>query len=395
MQTATTWKIGATVVVIGLGIYLGYGWLAGSSHDPAPKTGTTTAASTDSVTITDQQAQHVTVEPVRTHDFDQQRDAVGYIDFDQDHLSQVFSPYQGRVRQVLVQAGDDVTKGQLLFTIDSPDLAQAEANLISTAGLLAQTNKALERARKMITIQANAQKDVEQATSDQQTADGNYRAARDALRIFGLTDAEIDHLSASHKVDGVLPIVSPFAGRVTARTIAPGTLVQPGSTPAPFTVADLSTVWGVANVSEDDVAALQLGQLVSVSLPALPGRNLQGKVGYIGSASDANTHRIMVRTEIRDPSHQLHPQMLANFVIRTGQPVRSAAVPLSAVVREGDGTMTVFTTQDGRRFTRRSVQLGQQQDGLDQILNGLSANERVASDGALFLSTALALQSSQ
>ncbi|MGC1550355.1 MAG: efflux RND transporter periplasmic adaptor subunit [Rhodanobacter sp.] len=393
MQTAATWKIGAAVVVVGLGIYLGHSWLAGSSNDPAKAAAT--AASPDSVTITDQQAQHVMVEPVRTHDFDQQRDAVGYIDFDQDHLAQVFSPYQGRVRQVLAQAGDDVTKGQLLFTIDSPDLAQAEANLISTAGLLAQTDKALERARKMITIQANAQKDVEQATSDQQTADGNYRAARDALRIFGLSDAEMDRIAASRKVDGVLPIVSPFAGRVTARTIAPGTLVQAGSTPAPFTVADLSTVWGVANVSEDDVSALQLGQVVSVTIAALPGHTLQGKVSYIGSASDPNTHRIMVRTEIRDSSHQLHPQMLANFVIRTGQPVHSAAVPLSALVREGDGTMTVFTTQDGHRFTRRSVKLGQQQDGLDQILDGLSVNERVAGDGALFLSSALALQSSQ
>ena len=393
MQTATKWKIGATCALLGLGIYVGHAWLAGPGDDAAPTASNAANSNPDSVTITALQAQHVSVESVRTHDFSQQREAVGYIDFDQDHLAQVSSPYQGRARQVLAQAGDDVAKGQLLFTIDSPDLAQAEGNLISTAGLLAQTGKALERARQMITIQANAQKDVDQATSDQQTAEGNYRAARDALHTFNISDAEMDRLVASRKVDGELRIVSPFAGHVSARTIAPGTLVQPGSTPAPFSVADLSTVWGVANVSEDDVAALQPGQTVSVSIPALPGRTLQGNVSYIGNAIDPNTHRLMVRADISDPGHQLHPQMLADFVIRTGRPVRSMAVPISAVVREGDGTMTVFTTQDGRRFTRRSVKLGKQQDGLDQILEGLSTNERVAGDGALFLSNALALQS--
>ena len=83
--------------------------------------------------------------------------------------------------------------------------------------------------------------------------------------------------------------------------------------------------------------------------------------------------------------------MFANFVIRTGEPVRSPAVPLDGVVREGDGTMTAWVTADRRRFTRRTVKVGLQRDGYDQILEGLQAGDLVATEGALFLSNALTI----
>ena len=392
MQTTRTLKIGAAALLVILILFLAYAWLAPRSNVPMPATADTLAAK-DAVAITDLQARHINVVPASTHGFDTQLDATGYVDFNQNRLTQVFSPYQGRVLQVQAEAGDDVRKGQTLFTVESPDLVQAESNLISTAGLLALSNKTLERARKMLEVQANAQKDIEQAVSDQQTAEGNYQAARNAVRIFGKSDAAMDRIVVNRKVDDALAIVSPFAGQVTARSIAPGTLVQPGSATAPITVADLSSVWVVANVAEDAISSLRIGQPVTVTITALPNRTLQGKISYIGSAVDPNTHRIIVHAQIDNAQHQLHPQMLATFTVQTGAPMPSIAVPVNAVVREGDGTMTVFTTQDGRRFMRREVKLGLQQDGLDQVLNGLTANERVAGDGALFLSNALALQS--
>lgn len=326
-------------------------------------------------------------------EFASQREAIGYIDFNQDLTVPVFSPYQGRVRQVLAKAGDDIRKGQPLFSIDSPDLVQAESTLISTAGVAALNSKVLERAKKMFETQASAQKDVEQAVSDQQAADGNYKAARDAVRIFGKTNDEIDKIVASRKIDGELLVASPQRGRVTARNVAPGMLVQPGNAPAPFTVADLSVMWMVASVSEYDLPQLRLGQHVSVAVMAYPGQKFQGKITNIGAALDPNTHRIAVRSEIKDLQHQLRPQMLATYVIRTGEPIHSVAIPVNGVVREGDGTMTVFVTQDGHRFIRRPVKLGLQQGGVNQVLEGLSAGEKIAGDGAIFLSNMLALQS--
>jgi cobalt-zinc-cadmium efflux system membrane fusion protein len=279
-----------------------------------------------------------------------------------------------------------------LFTIDSPDLVTAESNLIAAAGVLPLTTRALERARAMFESQSIAQKDLDQAASDQQTAHANLEATRAAVRIFGKSDAEIDRIIATRSTAAELRITSPINGRVTARNAAPGLLVQPGNGPAPFTVADISTMWMVANVAEDELPQVHLGQPVEASLPAFPDRTFEGRVSNIGAAVDPNTHRVAVRSEIRDPRHELRPQMLGTFVIRTGASVLSPAVPLAGVVREGDGTMEVFVTPDGHRFVRRTVKLGMQQDGLDQILEGIAKGEQIATDGALFLANELALQ---
>lgn len=346
----------------------------------------------DSVTLTERQAKQVTVVAAQTTDMAPQREAVGYIDFNQDRTVPVSSPWQGRIRDVMAKAGDDVRKGQVLFTIDSPDLVSAESNLISAAGVAALSAKALARARSMNAVEANPQKDLEQAASDHQTAEANYKAARDALRIFGKTDGEMERIVSTRKVNGELAVTSPIHGRVTARNAAPGMLVQPGNTPAPFTVADVSTKWMVANVTEYDFPLLRLKQSVKVSVLAYPNRTFSGEIENIGAVVDANTHRIAIRSEIRDPRNELRPQMLASFLIHTGAAQQGVAVPTNSVVREGDGTMTVFVTQDGRRFTRRTVNTGQGQNGLVQISQGLMAGDKVAGEGALFLSNALALQ---
>ena len=124
---------------------------------------------------------------------------------------------------------------------------------------------------------------------------------------------------------------------------------------------------------------------------AYPGRVFEGRISTIGSTVDPITHRVLVRSEIDDPKHELRSGMFANFVIRTGDPMRSVAVPVDGVVREGDGTMTVWVTADRRRFTMRPMKVGLLRDGYYQILDGLRSGELVATEGALFLSNAIAI----
>jgi cobalt-zinc-cadmium efflux system membrane fusion protein len=184
-------------------------------------------------------------------------------------------------------------------------------------------------------------------------------------------------------------VPSPISGRVTARNAAPGLLVQPGNPPAPYAVADISTMWMLANVAESDSPAFHVGQELKVSVLAFPGRVFEGKISTIGATVDPATRRVLVRSEISDPQHELRAGMFANFVIRTGDPARSPAVPYDGVVREGDGSMTVWVTTDRRRFVKRSVKVGLRYDGYCQILEGLKPGELVATEGALFLSNAL------
>jgi len=182
---------------------------------------------------------------------------------------------------------------------------------------------------------------------------------------------------------------SPLAGEVTAYNAPPGLLVQPGTAPAPFSVADTSLKWMLGNVTESDSPLFHVGQAVQARVMAYPGRVFSGKIAKIYATVDANSHRVTIRSEIADPKHELRPGMLAHFVIRVQDPVESAAMPMNGVVREGDGTMTAWVTTDRRRFLQKTVKIGLQRDGRYQVLEGLQRGELVVTDGAVFLSSML------
>ncbi|XHO07668.1 hypothetical protein ACEQUB_p00915 (plasmid) [Ralstonia syzygii] len=296
---------------------------APSSYE-APPSAVPAAPSRDgqSVTLSPTQLQYIKVAPVELRDFANRREAIGNIDFNQDRAVQVFSSYAGKIRNVYAKVGDTVAKGKPLFDIESPDLVQAESTLISTAGTRKLTTTALARARQLFEIQGLSQKDLDQATSDQQAAEAAYKAARDAVAIFGKTPAQMDQIIETRRTDPVLTVTSPIAGQVTARAAQPGLLVQPGNA-APFTVADVSTTWMQAFVPEADVPLLHVGQPVKIRVMAFPNRVFTGKVTTIGASVDANTHRILVRSEIEDPKHELRPGMFTSFDITTGNPIHS------------------------------------------------------------------------
>ena len=340
----------------------------------------------DEVQLASEQLAELNVGKVESRSFESRRDAIGIIDFNQDMAVQVFSPYQGRIGSMLVRAGEDVTRGQVLYTVQIPDIASAASTLISTTGTLKVANQTLRRAQGLYETQSIALKELQQNTADQQAADAGYRAARKTLSLFGLTNKDIEDMEAQRKVDTEMQVRSPFAGRVTARTGAVGQLVQPGSGTAPLTMANLQTLWMVASVPESELASYSLGQLVSVKVPAYPDMTFTGKISYISDTADAATHRISVRAEVPNNKRLLKPQMLANFNIMLGLPVSSVAVPANALAREGDGSISAWVTQDGSRFKRRKVQTGMVQNGMVQVLTGLAPGEKIARDKALFLS---------
>lgn len=344
---------------------------------------------TPSVELTDKQQGLIKTGPVRDYAFQIVKNTVGSIDFDQNREVQILTPYQGRIIAVDVGVGDTVKAGQTLLTISSPDLVQAETTLIQAAGVLDLANHTLNRARRLVSAGGGAQKDLEQALSDQQTAEGNFNAARAALLFFGKTQADSDRIASDRRVDATLAIKSPIDGVVTARAAAPGLFLQAGGTPAPLTVADLSVKWLLASFTEADAAALHIGQDVYARVVPMPDHLLHGRVSVVGESIDPATRRFTVRAEIDDPQNVLRPGMFANFTIVTGPAIRAPAVPLSGVVRQGDGTMTAWTTTDHHRFTQRVLKLGLQQNGLDQVIDGLRSGDTVVTDGAVYLNNIL------
>src|SRR5215472_12828175 len=310
-----TITLGAAAVAVVLSFVAGI-YLAGGFRNPpqvalgvgdavaAPESvpGVKAASAPVAVELLETQLKAVKVEVAAERDFPIEKSAVGSIDFNQEMLTQVFTPYQGRIVGLFAKVGDEVKKGQPLFAIDSPDLVQASSTLISSAGVLELTTRNLERLKMLYESRAASLKELEQSKSDNQTAQGAYRAARAAVRIYGKTDAEIDRIVEERRVDPALAVSSPIAGRITARNAAPGLLVQPGSQPAPFVVADISTMWMQANVTESDSPAFTIGQEVKVTVMAHPGHVYEGHISTIGSSVDPITHRVLVRSESTIPS---------------------------------------------------------------------------------------------
>jgi cobalt-zinc-cadmium efflux system membrane fusion protein len=386
----------ASVIVVVLAIAVATVLLRSESAQPANKntlqeagSASTSPKSDTTLDLSPSQLKAIKIEPAGSYLFPVEKETVGSIDFDNDLSVPVFPPYQGRIIQTLVELGDEVHKGQPLYTIDSPDLIQAESNLIGAAATFELTSKELTRAKDLNGTSGVSERELEQATSDQQTAEGALRSARDAVRVFGKRDAEIDQIIVSRKIDPALVVHSPVSGRVTTRNAQPGLFVQPGNPPAPYTVANVAIKWMLADVLESDIPLFHLGQPVAVKVVAYPERVFRGKVSKIYANVDPNTHRATIRSEVADSRNELRPGMLANFVIQVGNPVEGTAIAANGVVREPDGTITAWVTTDRRHFSQRVIKTGLRTDRQVQVLEGLQRGELVVSDGAVFLSNML------
>jgi len=363
---------------------------AGANAQTSKNTSATGAGQASAtLELTPSQLATIKIAPVGTSGFPVDKETVGSISFAEDLSVQVFPNYQGKLIKCLAELGDQVKKGQPLYTVDSPDLIQAESNLIGAAAALDLTSKELARAKELDGNSGVSQREYEQAISDQQTAEGALKAARDAVRVFGKTDAEMDQMIASRKIDPALLVLSPISGEVTAFDGPPGLLVQPGNPPAPFTVTTVSLKWMLANVIESDIPLFHLEQPMEVKVMAYPNRVFHGKISKIYASVDPDTHRATIRSEINDPHNELRPGMLANFIIGVHKPEQATAVPANGVVREPDGTMTTWVTTDRRHFSQRVVKIGLRSADQVEILAGLRPGELVVTDGAVFLSNML------
>ncbi len=380
----------AILLATGLTVWGVHASLAGVDHKHP--TNNTLSADPESVVLNSLQMHSIHVEPVEQHRFEPSMSVPGYVDFDQDHTTPVYPAYAGILNQISVSVGDHVHRGQKLYTINSPDLIQAASQLLSSHSNLLLTQSSLQRAQAMLRIQASAGKDVEQALADERSAEAAYQAARRTLQVMGSSDAQIDQWLQQGKIDKNLDVLSPMNGVVVLRNAAVGTLVQPGTAPAPLTLAAIDSIWLVAQVPESGVAHLALGEPVRVTVDAYPGQVFTGKIDRMAAALDPNSHRVEIHAVIANPSHQLLPQMITTVSLPTSAPVVYPALHESGVVRGSDGTFSVFVTQGDHRFTRRLVHVGDEQDGYFPVLDGLRAGEQVATEGALFISNALDLQ---
>lgn len=353
----------------------------------------------DKIRITKEQTRQLSIVQVENYVFRVQKPAIGQIAFNEDASTIVLSPFSGRVTRLIAKIGDDVKRGDPLFEIDSPEVLQAHTDLIAAVqavgkvkSQVALAKRVLERQTSLLADRATAQREFDQAQndyalaqSDLTTAEGTLTAARNRLRvIIGRDQEEIERVERERVVNPLITVNAPIDGTVIARKVGPGQYVRSDSADSLYSIANLSTMWLKANVPENDISHVRVGQEIEVKISALPKRTFTARITAIGAASDIATRRVVVRSEIPNPDRALKSDMFASFKIAISEGGNTPAVPVDAVIREGE-LANVWIQREPLLFQRRAVKLGMEQDGRLQVLEGVSAGEMVVGRGAIFV----------
>ena len=352
----------------------------------------------DTVRVTDDQMHQLGIMKVELYPFRIQKLAIGQIAYNEDTSTAVLTPFAGRVTRLIARVGDNVSRGDALFEIDSPEVVQPQNDFIAAFAAMNKARSQLDLARivekrykDLYEGKAAALKEYQQAQgqlvsaeNDMRSAEMSLEATRSRLRIVGFTDEEVAALKDKGTVRRATPIHAPIDGTVIARKIGPGQYVRNDTGEALYTIADLSTMWLKAQVPEKEIPSIQLGQEVEIKVSALPDHVFKARVTAINAGTDATTRRIVVRSEVPNPGGALKSEMFASFKIMTGADESSPAVPVQAVIREGDHAV-VWVEEEPMLFRRRRVTIGIEQEGRMQIREGLKAGELVAGRGAIFV----------
>jgi cobalt-zinc-cadmium efflux system membrane fusion protein len=352
----------------------------------------------DFLRVVPDQLHQLEIVKVANYAFRAQTSAIGQIGYNENASTIVLTPFSGRVTRLIARLGDQVKRGDPLLEIDSPEqfvqqndfiAAQTAKRKASSQHGLAQIQES--RVRGLHEGKAAPSKDLQQAEAqlaaaenDLRAADAAFEAARVRLRILGRSDAEILRLEQTGGLSRVTTITAPIDGTVVARKIGPGQYVKADSSDGLYTIADLSTMWLKAQIFEQDIVQVRVGQEIEARVTALPDKTFKARIDAINSASDLTTRRVVVRAEIENADGLLRAEMFAMFRISIDDGSKSPAVPTNAVIREGD-VATVWVETEPRLFTRRVVDIGIQQDGLTQIRSGLESGELVVARGAIFV----------
>ena len=305
----------------------------------------------------------------------------GRVDFDEQRLARIGATVTGRVTRIDALLGQEVKKGDVLAQLNSAELSNAQLAYLKAKAQMELHRRNVERAKSLYEADVIGAAELQRRESEYQISGAETRAAADQLRVLGVSPAAVERLGSNGAIDSVTPVAASLGGVVVERKVAPGQVVQPSD--ALFVVADLSRVWAVAQVPEQQVTQVKAGQSVTIEVPALDHQKLVGKLIYVGQTINPETRTVLVRSELDNADGRLKPAMLASMLIEA-KPVERLVVPASAVVREGDDD-NVFVQVEGGGFRLTKLKLGPEQGGRRVVLSGLKGGERIVVDGAFHL----------
>ena len=292
---------------------------------------------------------------------------------------------EGRVIEVKAELGQQVKAGQVLAFLDSIELGQKKSDFLQAKTTHEVDQRNYVREEGLYKEQITSEKEFLDAKGRYEKSLAAYRAAHEALRLIGLSEGDIKRIDWSTKGQPLsyFPLVSSLNGTVIERTITLGELISPKD--KAFTIADLSTVWIILDVYEQNLAAVREGAEVEISVDAFPGETFKGTIVYLSDVLNPATRTIDARVEIPNPRRRLRPGLFARAaVILPGQGSEVLVAPLDALQQVNDQTVAFVEKQPGT-YEVRQVTVRRRSPPYAEIQSGLREGETVVTTGAFYL----------
>ena len=286
-------------------------------------------------------------------------DTVGYVDFDESRVSHIHLRTDGWIERLAVKSeGDRIKKGQRLFDVYSPTLVNAMEEYLQS-------------------VSSGSQRLI--------------RASRDRLVSLGISKKQIDDIVRTRKVKQTVSIYAPQDGIVATLKVREGMYVMPAM--EVLSLADLSTVWVLAEVFESQANWVKVGQPADVKMSFVPGREWEGEVQYVYPQLDPKTRALKVRLQFDNPDETLKPNMFASINIYGGPKENVLNIPREALIRTGQQERVIIDKGRGR-YTQRTVVAGMETGDWVEIIEGLDEGEQVVTSGQFLIDSEASLKAS-
>ena len=293
--------------------------------------------------------------------------------------AEIGAPVASRIVKVNVSPGQTVSSGQVLAILQNSDVGKARSEAISAQARLELANRTLERKRRLGSEHIVAQREIQEAEANVESATADLRASKATLRSLGLSGTDAEHLTD----DPSFSLRSPVGGTVIDRDAVQGQLAEPSK--SLFRVGNLGRLWLTVHAFERDAVRVKTGSNARVAFAALPGRTFTGKVILVGRQVESDSRTVPVRIEIDNRDGILRPGMSATAWLTVGQQTGEVlAVPAASLQRLQERWI-VFIPKSDTEFEMREVGRGRDLGGEVEILSGLKSGETVVVDGAFLL----------
>ena len=303
------------------------------------------------------------------------------VETDASRVARIGSPVDGRITQVVVFEGQRVHQGQVLAMLHSNALSDTQFAFVKAFTQEKLAEQSAERARQLVQSDVIGKAELQKREAEVLQTSTEVAALRAQLRGLGMSEGAIQKLETTRKLNSEYPIIASISGTVIERKVTIGQVVQPAD-PA-FLVADLSNLWFVAEVPEEQAGSLYLGKAVIATIPALPGHEITGRLSFVSPVVNPETRTVKARMDLPNPGGIFKPEMLASMTFED-TPQKGLIIPTTAVVRE-DNKDHIFVQKSADEFVLRQVELGEETADRRVVLHGVSADDNIVLDGAFHL----------